>query len=170
MSGAEPVTHKALRVARRLHAQRGRALSHNLFQKENAMSLPSIPAVAEEFGINLSSATDDEKKRVLMEAMKRDLGEGLAFLHARYHEAEKGDGIVSWKAAPNSVLGRQLIRIHAADPLRALASELCHGAHFVFVNCCDGEVATEPGKKRPLNSLIDLQLATQDGRIGTPDC
>lgn len=135
------------------------------------MSLPSIPAVAKEFGIAIATATDDEKKKMLMEAMKRDLGEGLAFLHARYHEAKKGGiGVVRWKADVNSHLGKQLVRIHASDALRALASELCHGADFVFVNCCDGEVATEPGKRRPPNALIDLQLATQDGRIGTPDC
>lgn len=134
------------------------------------MSLPSIPAVAEELGVTLTDATDEQKKDVLMKAMERDLREGLAFLHARCHEAKDGDGIVSWREDPQSHLGGQLIRIHASDPLRELASKWCHGAELVFVNCCNGEVVTDPNKKKGFAALIDLQLSTQDGRTDTPHC
>ncbi len=134
------------------------------------MSLPSIGTVAEELGISLSIATEDQNERVLCGAMKRDLGDAITFLHKKAHEAQSA-GIVSWHDDPNSPLGKQLIRLHASDAMRPLAEKhFCHGAKLIFLNCCDGKVVVDGSKKPSMAELILAQIRLQDGRDGSPDC
>ena len=139
-------------------------------EREISMSLPSITAIAAELNIDLATATDEENEKVLRGAMKRDLGDAIAFLHEKAHDA-KTEGIVSWHDNPNSPLGKQLIRLHASTAMRHLAEKhFCHGAELVFINCCDGKVVVDGKKKPTMPELIALQIRAQDGRDASPDC
>lgn len=131
------------------------------------MSLPSIKAVAKALGItDISLATPDQHRTILVEAMRIDLKPALDYLHQKAHEAKKNlDGRADWIEDPNSPLGKMLIRIHAGDALRQLASEtFCHGLKLHFFNCCKGIVGNAPA------NLILTQIQCQDGTIATPDC
>lgn len=133
------------------------------------MSLPSIPAVAQEMGINLATATPDDQEKVLVGAMKRDLPLAVEFLHQQAHHADQNGGSADWLQDPNSVIGKQLIRLHASDALRPLASKhFCHGKELTFINCCGGKV--KGGTKITLQEAIDLQIKMQDGTIARADC
>jgi len=130
------------------------------------MSLPSIAAVAEEKGINLTAViTPHDQEVLLVEAMRRDLPEAVDLLHRKAHEAEKSGGSADWLEDPKSKIGKQLIRLHASDALRPLASKhFCHGQELTFINCCKGVVG-----KRPDNLLL-LQVQCQVGPIAYADC
>jgi len=129
------------------------------------MSLPSIPTVARELGIDLTAPTLEQQEQVLVEAMRRDLAPALKLLHQKAHEAQRNGGCADWIEDPNSPLGKQLIRIHASDALRTLASKhFCHGLRLSFFNCCKGVVGTAP--EEPML----VQIHCQNGEIATPDC
>lgn len=129
------------------------------------MSLPSIPAVVKELGINLTVINLDEQEKLLVEAMRRDLPEAIELLHKKTHEADANGGSADWLEDPNSHIGKQLIRLHASDALRPLASKhFCHGKELTFINCCKGVVG-----KRPDNLLL-LQVQCQVGPIAYADC
>lgn len=124
------------------------------------MSLPSIPAIAQEKGFNLATLSADQREELLVEAMRRDLPLAIDLLHHKAHD-EDGD----WLEDPNSVIGKQLIRLHASDALRPLASKhFCHGKPLTFVNCCKGKVGEPP------KDLLELQIQTQAGPIAYADC
>lgn len=130
------------------------------------MTLPSIRAIAQEKGLNLACLTEDQQEELLVEAMRRDLPLAVKYLHGKAHE--DGPNAGQWHEDPNSLLGRQLIRIHASDALRPLASRhFCHGKELTFVNCCGGVVG---GEKKTPGQLMELQIAMQDGRIASADC
>ena len=127
------------------------------------MSLPSIPAIAQEKGLNLAALSADQREDLLVEAMRRDLPLAVDLLHRKAHEegSEAGD----WLEDPNSTIGKQLIRLHASDALRPLASKhFCHGKPLTFVNCCKGKVGEPP------EDLLELQIHTQAGPIAYADC
>ncbi len=127
------------------------------------MSLPSIPAVAQERNLVLGSLTHEECEAVLVEAMRRDLPLAVDLLHRKAHESGVDAG--NWLEDPNSAIGKQLIRLHASDALRPLASKhFCHGKQLTFVNCCKGTVGEPP------EDLLALQIATQAGPIAYADC
>lgn len=129
------------------------------------MSLPSINAVALEFGINLKSPTLAEQEEVLVEAMRRDLGPALQLLHRKAHEAKDVGGSAEWLEDPASEIGKQLTRIHAGDVLRSLASKhFCHGLPLSFFNCCKGVVGI-----LPLEPML-VQIQCQAGPIAYSDC
>lgn len=131
------------------------------------MSLPSIAAVAAEKQIDLSNATAEEQEEVLVEAMRRDLSLAVSFLHKKAHEADDNSGEISWVEDPKSELGKQLIRIHAGDALRMLASKhFCHSKSLSFTNCCGGIVGTTPTKVE----MFDRQIKSQVGPIAYADC
>ena len=124
------------------------------------MSLPSIPVIAQEKGLNLTALSSEQREGLLVEAMRRDMPLAVDLLHRKAHEAE-GD----WLEDPNSVIGKQLIRLHASDALRPLASKhFCHGKPLTFVNCCKGKVGAPP------EDLLELQIQTQAGPIAYADC
>lgn len=131
------------------------------------MSLPSIPEVARELGLNLASLTESEAERMLVEAMRRDVPLAVRYLHTLAHKAENGP--VEWTEDPGSSLGKQLIRVHASDALRPLAEEhFCHGQKLLFVNCCGGIVG---GGKPPTKlELMKKQIAHQAGPTAYADC
>lgn len=134
------------------------------------MSLPSITAVAAELGIDLATATEAENEQVLCGAMRRDLGDAIAFLHQQAHDAKEA-GIMSWTEKPKSPLGQQLIRLHASTAMRFLAEKhFCHGAELIFINCCNGKVVVDGKKKPSIPELIAMQIRAQDGRDASPDC
>lgn len=127
------------------------------------MSLPSIPAVAQEKGFNLAALLPGQSEGLLVEAMKRDLPLAVDLLHRKAHE--DGDNAGDWLEDPNSAIGKQLIRLHASDALRPLASKhFCHGKPLTFLNCCNGKVG------KPPKDLLDLQIKTQAGPIAYADC
>jgi hypothetical protein len=130
------------------------------------MSLPSIKAVAQEMSIDLEEAISfEQQEQVLVGAMKRDLSEAWRFLHDKSHEAEKNSGSIRWTEDPKSKLGQQLIRIHASDALRPLASKhACHGKPLTFINCCSGVVG-----KPPAEPML-MQIRCQAGPIAYSDC
>lgn len=130
------------------------------------MSLPSITAVAEELGVDLKGElTHDQQERVLVEAMRRDLKPALDLLHRKAHEASDSGGSADWLEDPKSEIGKQLIRIHAGDALRALASKhFCHGLQLSFFNCCKGTVGRPPAEP------MLVQIQCQAGPIAYSDC
>lgn len=131
------------------------------------MSLPSITAIAEEKSINLAIISHEEKETLLVEAMRRDLPDAVDLLHRKAHEADKNGGSSDWLEDPNSKIGKQLIRLHASDALRPLASKhFCHGKDLTFLNCCGGVVGPKPTKEK----LLDLQIKMQVGPIAYADC
>ncbi len=131
------------------------------------MSLPSIVAIAQEKGIDLSTINPAQQEELLVEAMRRDLAGAVAFLHSKAHEADKNGGSADWLENPNSQIGKQLIRLHASDALRPLASKyFCHGKELTFINCCGGKV----GPKPTLAECLDLQVKMQAGPIAYSDC
>lgn len=129
------------------------------------MSLPSVPYVKRDFGLTADTLSSEDARRVLVEAMRRDLPLAVGFLQSKARAAREKDADGNWIEDPNSLVGKQLIRIHASDPLRQLASEyFCGGMQLSFVNCCKGKVGEPPA------DLFVLQVATQDGTIASADC
>lgn len=133
------------------------------------MSFPSVAAVAAEKGFNLAALTGMQAEEVLVEAVRRDCPEAVAYLHHLSHLAQHSDDKgVPWNEDPNSVLGKQLIRIHASDAVRPLAEKyFCHGERLTFVNCCGGKVG---GQKPKDEDLQILQIHSQSGPIAYADC
>jgi len=131
------------------------------------MSLPSIPIIAREWGIGLDSASInlEDQERLLVEAMRRDLPLAIALLHRKTHEADEVGSSADWLEDPNSEIGKQLIRLHASDALRPLASKhFCNGKELTFINCCKGLVGKQP------DNLLLLQIQCQAGPIAYADC
>ena len=134
------------------------------------MSLPSITAIAEKHGIALADASDEQREAVLVEAMRRDMPDAVALLERASEEADTNGGEADWLEDPNSRIGKQLIRIHAGDALRSLASKhFCGGKPLTFFNCCGGKVGVG-GHKRTLGELMNLQIQMQDGTLARADC
>ncbi len=133
------------------------------------MSFPSVATIIKERGYNIQALATDDAEDVLLEAVKRDCPEAVAYLHGLAHDAQKSDtGEVSWLEDPNSKLGKQLIRIHASDAVRPLVEEhICHGKKLTFVNCCGGKVG---GEDLPKAALIEYQIQSQAGPIAYADC
>ena len=101
--------------------------------------------------------------QALLAAVKEDCSDAVEYMHRKAHEdgSEAGD----WLEDPNSTIGKQLIRLHASDALRPLASKhFCHGKPLTFVNCCKGKVGEPP------EDLLELQIQTQAGPIAYADC
>src|ERR1700682_5048919 len=129
------------------------------------MSLPSITVIAEEYGIILVDASDEQREAVIVEAMRRDMPDAVALLERASGEADKNGGEVDWLEDPNSRIGKQLIRIHAGGVLRGLASKhFCGDKKLIFFNCCGGKVGGD-GRKRTLGELMSLQIQMQDGTL-----
>ncbi len=127
------------------------------------MSLPSIPTIAREKGYALIALSATQREALLVEAMRRDLPLAVDLLHRKAHE--NGPEAGEWLEDPNSPIGKQLIRLHASDALRPLASKhFCHGKPLTFVNCCKGKVGDPPA------DLLDLQIKTQAGPVAFADC
>ncbi len=130
------------------------------------MSLPSLVAIAQKKGIDLTGElTHDEQEMLLVEAMQQDLPDAVQLLHQKAHEADTNGGRADWLENPNSNIGKQLIRLHASDALRPLASKhFCRGKQLTFINCCSGVVGTPP------DNLLLLQVQCQVGPIAYADC
>lgn len=128
------------------------------------MSLPSIPAIAAERSLDLNNLSAQAQEELLVEAMRRDLPLAVAMLHTTSHDATEEKG-ANWLQDPNSEIGKQLIRLHASDALRPLASKhFCHGKQLTFVNCCGGVVGVPP------RNIQLLQIQQQAGPIAYADC
>jgi hypothetical protein len=132
------------------------------------MSLPSIPAVAAEFGIDMALMRDADIERVLVESMRRDLPLAVAHLHRMAHLAIDTNAIQYGNEDPSSPLGKQLTRIFAGTVLRELAKKhFCHNQELAFLNCCGPIVGPE---KPDIIKLMMQQIQMQDGTIAFADC
>lgn len=133
------------------------------------MSFPSVATVAAERGYDLGTLTGAQAEEVLVEAIRRDCPEAVKYLHRLSHVAQQSAGIgAPWNEDPNSMLGKQLIRIHASDAVRPLVEKhFCHGERLTFVNCCGGKVG---GQKPKDEDLLILQIHSQAGPIAYADC
>lgn len=132
------------------------------------MSLPSLKAVIDELDFNPAKMGSKDQERALVEAMRRDLPEAVLFLEEKAREAARLGKPIDWLEDPNSTLGKQLIRIHASDALRPLASKhFCEGKRLTFVNCCGGKLGGPPPSPR---DLFDLQIKMQAGPISYANC
>ena len=130
-----------------------------------SISLPSIPEIAKERGLDLTQLSAADEEELLVEAMRRDLPLATEFLHRESHGISDSTPSVSWLEDPNSVRGKQLIRLHASDALRPLASKhFCHGHALAFVNCCGGVIG------RPPPRINLLQIQSQAGPVAYADC
>jgi len=137
------------------------------------MTLPSIERAANDLGVDLKTRTKADGQRVLVEAMRRDLPLATHYLEAKAREAQRTGKPVSWLEDPASPLGKQLIRMHASDAMRPLASTyFCGGMRLSFLNCCRGTVGEPPKETKDDEEaeLIDLQIKLQDGTIANADC
>lgn len=122
----------------------------------------SFPSVSRHLGAGLPLAD------ALLAAVKDDCPQAVAFLHRKSHEAQASPEGVFWSEDPNSVLGKQLIRIHASDAVRPLIERhVCHGERLTFVNCCNGKVG---GEKPTEEELLRLQIECQAGPLAYADC
>ncbi len=122
----------------------------------------SFPSVAKYCDQGLSAA------EALLAAVREDCSLAVAFLHQKAHEAQVSEDGVFWLEDPNSVLGKQLIRIHASDAVRPLVERhVCHGQPLTFFNCCGGQVG---GKRKDPDELIRIQIECQAGPLAYADC
>jgi hypothetical protein len=132
------------------------------------MSFPSIERLAAERNIDLKTVTGDTARTLLLDAVRVDCPEAIHYLHALAHQAEHTDNGVTWLEDPNSVLGKQLIRIHASDAIRPLVEQhICHGQRLTFYNCCGGKVG---GRKPDDDEAVIMQVQSQGGPIAFADC
>ena len=134
------------------------------------MSFPSIVALARERGLTLPDITEAEAKELLIASVRKDCPEGVAYLHARAHDAKNANQVVSWAENPNSILGRQLARLHT-DAVRPVVEEfICHGMGLRFYNCCAGEVG-KPDELAPASAKTQILLQSGDNIHGvSADC
>ena len=134
------------------------------------MSLPSISSVMEERGVVFEGASRDQLEGVLVEAMRRDIPLAVDYLQSKAREVLETGSSVNWLEDPESVLGKQLIRLHASDAMRPLAQKhFCFNHRLVFVNCCGGKIL--PNEEETLEEeVIRLQIASQNGVIAYADC
>jgi hypothetical protein len=131
------------------------------------MSLPSLAYLTAR--VDLTSLSPQEHEKILVEAMRRDLGPALELLHKKAHEAKQNGvlGYATWEEDPNSEIGKMLIRIHAGDVLRRLASKyFCHDMELTFYNCCGGRVGKPPKEEEQ----TIYQILVQNGTLGSADC
>jgi hypothetical protein len=134
------------------------------------MSFASAASIAKERGIDPSTLADESIARdILAEAIKKDCADGVRYLHAKVHEADKAGHTVLFVEDPNSALGKQIARLFAAPIIREIVKErFLHGREIVFYNCCSGQV---PAKDEPVpepSALMQLQM--QAGPIAYSDC
>lgn len=134
------------------------------------MSFPSVVAVAKQRGVDLTSLTDESVARdILAEAIRLDCGDAVRYLHERVHEADAAGTEVVFSEDPNSQLGKQLMRLFAADAVRSVVREkYLHGREIVFYNCCGG-ILSPRGTPAPIASAL-TQIHFQDGQIAYADC
>lgn len=112
--------------------------------------------------LDLTALSDHDREQLLVEAMRRDLPLAVALLSRKAQETD-GD----WIEDPSSAIGQQLIRLHASDALRPLASKhFCNGKTLTFLNCCGGNVGKPPQR---LN-LLQLQIEMQAGPLAYANC
>lgn len=115
------------------------------------MSLPS-----------LANVTGGNAEDLLLSAIRDDLP--LAWKW--FSEAKTGTHL---SEPPHSPLGKQIVRICAADGLRRLVEKhLLNGNRIVFANCCDVMVLS-PAKYADFDAL-QFQIDTQNGRLNHADC
>lgn len=133
------------------------------------MSLPSIPAIQAEMGIKPGQFLNAEQlEDILVKAMRKDLPLACNYIHSLSHQVGQSPGGVDWIENPNSPLGKQLIRMHASDAMRAVASKrIAHGQPLTFLNCCKGKVGGPPPR---LTDLMLEQIQLQDGTKASADC
>jgi hypothetical protein len=130
---------------------------------EKSMSLPSLTRLTAEARCHLDQLSEEQLGRFMLGAIRSDLPLACEFLHKLSH----GDGTIS-PQDPNSLLGKQLIRICGGDVLRSLAEEhLCHGKKITFYNCCGIAVREE---KPTRLEMLRTQFACQVGPIAYADC
>ncbi|MDB5224594.1 MAG: hypothetical protein JWO43_216 [Candidatus Adlerbacteria bacterium] len=134
------------------------------------MSFPSVAKIAAERGIAIHSAPVNVLSDILLEAVKTDCKEAVDYLHKLSHTAQDTGAAVQWSEDPNSILGKQLIRIHASDAVRPLVQmHVCHGQTLTFVNCCGGRVGG-PKPKPNDDEITRFQIQSQMGPIAYADC
>ncbi|MBS3903648.1 MAG: hypothetical protein KGZ30_04745 [Anaplasmataceae bacterium] len=130
------------------------------------MSYPSIATILKQRGLNLETASEEELKGALWEALRTNLGDGIAYLErlaARVKES--GERLIEIED-PNSPLGRQLARLVGTDVSRAVCEEKL-GIAFGFYNCCN--VVASPTRDALAMSVAE-QIGLQNGAIASADC
>lgn len=130
------------------------------------MSYPSIASIVHEMGLSLESANPEELKEALWRALSTDLSTGITYLQTVATECLT-QGVRLLKVEdPNSVLGKQLIRLLGTDVARQLCSERL-GVAFGFYNCCSPVIAPAANM---LNLSILEQVQLQNGDLAHADC
>lgn len=139
------------------------------------MSFPSVERELQNRGLAsaaLTAADIQAAREALLAAVRTDCPEAVEYLHGLAHKAKKDPDGILWTENPNSVLGKQLIRIHASTPVRRLVEEhICHGMELTFYNCCGGKVAQpKPKDERDRDAEILMQIQMQAGPVAYADC
>lgn len=130
------------------------------------MSYPSIASILKGMELSPNSASPDQLKEALWQALSTDLSAGMNYLQTAATEClAKGERILKVED-PNSALGKQLIRLLGTDVARELCSERL-GVAFGFYNCCSPVIVPTADM---LNLSIREQIQLQNGDLAHADC
>lgn len=133
------------------------------------MSYPSIVAVARERGLDLTTASEAECGKALLEAFERDLPLGMACLRSLAETVNRTDEVLLRTEDPSSPLGKQLIRLVGTDVARELVEER-FGVALGFYNCCSVKVGPKKKGRNGLKLSRREQIKLQNGDIARADC
>lgn len=118
------------------------------------MSYPSITKVLESQELNLQTSSESALRNALYEALKIDLPVGLEYLDKFAAKVGDNQQICGDDIDPNSLLGKQIIRIVGCDIPRSIVEEKT-GVYFGMYNCC--KVEARRGDKPVMDIRLQLQ-------------
>jgi hypothetical protein len=131
------------------------------------MSFPSISEVIREQNIDLQVASDEVLDGAIFEALHRNLHAGFHYLEDMADDLLLGHEKRILKIEdPNSMLGKQIIRLLGGDVARGICEQR-FGVAFGLYNCCAPVVART---REELNMSPREQIELQNGVLASADC
>ena len=130
------------------------------------MSYPSIAAVLKERHVDLDTANNGELEGVLREAFRRNLPNGMSYLETLAAQIKQTGQRLLQPEDPNSLVGKQLIRLLGTDVARGIVEREL-GVAFGLYNCC-GVVAAPTKEALAMN--MREQIFLQNGVLASADC
>lgn len=132
------------------------------------MSFSSLSGILAERNLTPETVPAHLAQEILLEAVKRDCPEAVEFLHRLSHESQKLGDAVEREFDLSTPLGKQLVRVLAATPVRELLeSSVCHGEILQFFNC--HKVRVGGRRLTPAEGAL-RQIHNQVGPVAFADC
>jgi hypothetical protein len=125
------------------------------------MSYPSISAILQTRNLNIDSANETELRESLWEALQLDLPLGVSYLVEFAKQTPLKGQKTGEDIDPNSLLGKQIIRIVGCDLPKSVFEEKT-GVNFGLYNCC------QVVAKRGGDPILDLKWQLK--KQFTADC